>query len=57
MCVSCGCGEPNERHKPGDITMDDLTKAAQNHDLKVEDVAKNISKTTGGSGSRRSSSR
>jgi len=57
MCVSCGCGEPNERHKRGDITMDDLTKAAQNHDLKVEDVAKNISKATSKSGSSGSSSR
>ncbi len=29
MCVSCGCGEPNERH--GDdrhITQDDLDQAA-----------------------------
>ena len=57
MCVSCGCGEPNERHKPGDITMEDLTKAAQNHDLQVEDVAKNISEATSGSGSSGSSSR
>ena len=47
MCVSCGCGEPNERHKPGDITMDDLNQAAQNHDLTVEDVARNISQATG----------
>jgi hypothetical protein len=57
MCVSCGCGEPNERHKPGDITMDDLTKAAKNHDLKIEDVAKNISEAASGSKSSGSSSR
>lgn len=57
MCVSCGCGEPNERHKPGDITMDDLTKAAQNHELKVEDVAKNIAQATSGSESSGSSNR
>ena len=57
MCVSCGCGEPNERHKPGDITMDDLTKAAKNHDLTVEDVSKNIAQATSGSQSSGSSSR
>ena len=57
MCVSCGCGEPNERHKAGDITMDDLAKAAKNHDLKVEDVAKNITEATSGSKSSGSSSR
>jgi hypothetical protein len=39
MCMSCGCGEPNQRHKPGDITLDDLKKAASNHDLQVEQAA------------------
>jgi hypothetical protein len=42
MCMSCGCGEPNERHKPGDITLDDLKKAASNHGLEVEQTADNI---------------
>jgi len=42
MCMSCGCGEPNERHKPGDITLDDLKTAASNHDLEVEQTADNI---------------
>jgi hypothetical protein len=42
MCMSCGCGEPNERHKPGDIVLDDLKKAAQNHGLEVEQTADNI---------------
>ncbi len=42
MCMNCGCGEPNERHKPGDITLQDLQKAAQNHDLEVEQAADNI---------------
>jgi hypothetical protein len=40
--MSCGCGEANERHKPGDITLDDLKRAAQNHDLEVEQAADNI---------------
>ncbi len=42
MCMSCGCGEPNERHKQGDITLDDLKTAAGNHDLEVEQTADNI---------------
>jgi hypothetical protein len=48
MCVSCGCGKPNERHKPGDITRDDLEKAAKNHDLDVQQVAKNIQQASQG---------
>ncbi|MDQ6672379.1 MAG: hypothetical protein M3069_16820 [Chloroflexota bacterium] len=40
--MSCGCGEANERHKAGDIILDDLKKAAKNHDLEVEQVADNI---------------
>ena len=42
MCMSCGCGEANERHKPGDITLDDLKRAARNHNLEVEQTADNI---------------
>ena len=42
MCMSCGCGEHNERHKPGDIILDDLRKAAKNSDGSVEKVADNI---------------
>ena len=42
MCMSCGCGEYHERHKPGDITLEDVQKAAQNHNLSTEQVASNI---------------
>jgi hypothetical protein len=42
MCLNCGCGEHNERHKPGDITLDDLKMAAKNHDMEVERAADNI---------------
>jgi hypothetical protein len=44
MCMNCGCGEAQERHKPGDITMEDLEKAAANHDMKVSEVVENIQK-------------
>jgi len=46
MCVSCGCGKPNERH--GDdrnITQDDLDSAAAAASITPEQVAKNIGKT------------
>ena len=56
MCMSCGCGEANERHKPGDIVYEDLEKAAKNHDLDVQQVVRNIQQSAqqqGGSGSSR----
>ena len=42
MCMSCGCGKVNERHKEGDITLDDLKKAAQNSNIEIEQCADNI---------------
>jgi predicted nucleic acid-binding Zn-ribbon protein len=42
MCLNCGCGKPNDRHKQGDIVLDDLKQAAQNHDMQVEEAADNI---------------
>jgi hypothetical protein len=41
MCLNCGCGEYNERHKPTDITLDDLRAAADGHDMAVEEAADN----------------
>ncbi len=45
MCMNCGCGKVDDRHKPGDIVLDDLKKAAQNHDLNVQQAADNIQKS------------
>ena len=42
MCMNCGCGQINERHKPTDITIDDLKAAAKGHDMEVEEAADNI---------------
>ncbi len=42
MCMSCGCGDWNERHKDGDIILDDLRRAAQNSNIDVEKAADNI---------------
>jgi len=43
ICLSCGCGEPNERH--GDsrhITQDDLQQAAQAAGISPQQAAQNI---------------
>lgn len=43
MCLSCGCGEPNNDHgDPSHITMDDLKKAADAAEISVEEAAGNI---------------
>ena len=42
MCMNCGCGEYNERHKPTDITLDDLKAAAEGQGMEVEQSADNI---------------
>jgi hypothetical protein len=43
MCLSCGCGEPNERH--GDdahITAEDLRAAAEAAGIDMESASDNI---------------
>ena len=45
MCMSCGCGEVNERHKRGDITLSDLEKAGANHEMDIATVVHNIEET------------
>jgi hypothetical protein len=43
MCLSCGCGEPDERH--GDdrhITLEDIQNAAQASDITPMEAAQNI---------------
>ena len=43
MCLSCGCGEPNESHgNDANITYDDLQKAAQSEGITIEQAADNI---------------
>ena len=54
MCMSCGCGHVHERRKNGDITMEDLQRAASNHGLSVQQAAQNIERSarqTAGAGS------
>jgi hypothetical protein len=42
MCLNCGCGEYDERHKPTDIVTEDLVAAADGHQMEVEQAADNI---------------
>lgn len=42
MCMSCGCGDANVRHNEGDITYDDLAKAAVDAGIDLETAADNI---------------
>lgn len=43
MCMSCGCGSPNDNH--GDkrnITQDDLDRAAQAASISRDEAAQNV---------------
>jgi hypothetical protein len=52
MCLSCGCGEPNEDHgDPRNITMQKLEEAAQAGETTPEQAAQNIVEGLGSSGS------
>jgi hypothetical protein len=42
MCMNCGCGQYSTKHKPTDITLEDLTAAAKGHDIAIEEAADNI---------------
>ncbi len=43
MCMSCGCGKPNEDHgNPDNITLEDLKRAARAANIQPEQAADNI---------------
>jgi hypothetical protein len=45
MCLSCGCGEPNNDHgNASNITMQDLEAAAKAANITPEQAADNIVK-------------
>lgn len=46
MCLTCGCGDPNDSQ--GDnrhITMDDMKKAAEAAEISVDEAVKNLNET------------
>jgi hypothetical protein len=42
MCLNCGCGEYQRRHKPSDITLDDLATAAKGRWMEIREAAANL---------------
>ena len=42
MCLNCGCGEYEKRHKPSDITMEDLKEAAKGQNMDIRKTAGNL---------------
>lgn len=42
MCLNCGCGEPDARHQPTDITREDLKRAADGSGISLEEAAGNV---------------
>ena len=42
MCMNCGCGEPDARHQPTDITREDLQRAADGSGISLDEAANNV---------------
>ena len=42
MCMNCGCGEPDKRHHPTDITREDLQRAADGSGMTLREAAQNV---------------
>lgn len=40
--MNCGCGEYGERHKPSDITMEDIAKAAEGQGMDMKETLANM---------------
>lgn len=40
--MNCGCGEPEKRHQPTDITKDDVQRAAEGSGISVEEATANL---------------
>lgn len=57
MCLNCGCGEPETRHKDTDITLDDVRKASAGAPLDetVQNMRTSLEKVGQSEGGRMSS--
>jgi len=43
MCLTCGCGVPNDDHgDPAHITFEDLKRAADAAEISVEEAVENL---------------
>jgi hypothetical protein len=46
MCLTCGCGQPDDDHgDPAHITYQDLKDAAAAAEISVEEAARNLQQT------------
>lgn len=46
MCLTCGCGEPNDDHgDPNHITYEDMKKAAKAAGVTVQEASTNLQGT------------
>jgi hypothetical protein len=48
VCLNCGCGEYDERHKPSDITMEDIAKAAEGQGMEMKETMANMQESLQG---------
>jgi hypothetical protein len=46
MCLNCGCGEPDKRHHPTDITREDLQRAADGAGMTLRQAAENVASSS-----------
>ena len=46
MCMNCGCGEPDKRHQPTDITREDMQRAADGSGITLRAAAQNMARST-----------
>jgi hypothetical protein len=45
MCLSCGCGQPNDAHdNPDHITLERLRRAGEAADISPQEAARNIAR-------------
>ena len=52
MCLTCGCGVPNDDHgDPEHITYDDLKRAAAAAEISVDEAVTNLNETVQKAGS------
>jgi hypothetical protein len=54
MCLSCGCGQPNESHgDPRNITLEKLEESAKAANISAEEAGRNINEGMRSRGSQR----
>lgn len=47
MCMNCGCGEPDKRHKETDIVRSDIQRAADGQGSSMEETTANLQRSLG----------